>query len=155
MRVSLNIYRLKECRERLGISKMEAAKRMQLSQPAYLRYEAGTRIPSLQTMTVIANVLNTSVEYLTDQSDDPMPVSYTISKTADPELFEIINICKMSNDNMIKRLSTNQSNEVRSQDARKSRYPSEYLPKKPRTIDFKRSHGLLRSYSISSHDTLY
>ena len=106
MSVSLNIFRLKECREKLGISKKEAAKRMQLSQPAYLRYEAGTRIPSIQTITVIANVLNTSVEYLTDQSDDPMPVSYTISKTADPELFEIINICKMSNDNMIKRLST-------------------------------------------------
>ena len=106
MNVSLNISRLKKCREKLGISKLEAAKRMQLSQPAYLRYEAGTRIPSIQTITVIANVLNTSVEYLTDQSDDPMPVSYTISKTADPELFEIINICKMSNDNMIKRLST-------------------------------------------------
>ena len=94
MSVSLNIFRLKECREKLGISKLEAAKRMQLSQPAYLRYEAGTRIPSIQTITVIANVLNTSVEYLTDQSDDPMPVSYTISKTANPELFEIINICK-------------------------------------------------------------
>ena len=105
MNVSLNISRLKECREKLGISKLEAAKRMQLSQPAYLRYEAGTRIPSIHTITVIANVLNTSVEYLTDQSDDPMPVSYTISKTDDPVLYEIITICKRSNDNMIKRLS--------------------------------------------------
>ena len=105
MSVSLNIFRLKECREKLGISKKEAAKRMQLSQPAYLRYEAGTRTPSLQTIMVIASVLNTSVEYLTDQLDDSQPVSYIISKAADPELYEIINICKTSNDNIIKRIS--------------------------------------------------
>ena len=106
MNTSINIIRLKECREKLGISKMEAAKRMQLSQPAYLRYEAGTRVPSLQTISVIANVLNTSVEYLTDRSDDPLPVSYTISKANEPELFEIINLCKNTDTNMIKRLST-------------------------------------------------
>ena len=105
MNTSINIIRLKECREKLGISKLEAAKRMQLSQPAYLRYEAGTRIPSLQTISVIANVLNTSVEYLTDRSDDPLPVSYTISKADEPELFEIINLCKNTDNNMIKRLS--------------------------------------------------
>ncbi|MBR4341422.1 MAG: helix-turn-helix transcriptional regulator [Lachnospiraceae bacterium] len=105
MSISLNIVRLKECREKLGISKMEAAKRMDLSQPAYLRYEAGTRVPSLQTLSVIANVLNTSVEYLTSRSDDPLPVSYTISKLNEPELFEIINLCKNADNNMIKRLS--------------------------------------------------
>ena len=58
-------------------------------------------------------------------------VSYTISKTADPELFEIINICKISNDNMSKRLSTYTAklSEQESNKVRKSRYPSEYLPK--------------------------
>lgn len=105
MSTSLNTNRLKECREKLKISKMEAAKRMQLSQPAYLRYEAGTRTPSLQTLTVIANVLNTSVEYLTNLSDNPQPISYTISKSTDPDLFEIINICKNLDDGLVKRLS--------------------------------------------------
>ncbi len=104
MSVSLNIIRLKECRERMGITKMEAAKRMQLSQPAYLRYEAGTRIPSLQTLSVIANVLDTSVEYLTNQSDDSLPISYTISKATNPELFEIVNIFKKSDSDTVKRL---------------------------------------------------
>ncbi|WP_026658015.1 helix-turn-helix domain-containing protein [Butyrivibrio sp. AC2005] len=106
MNISLNKARLKECREAAGISKMEAAKRMHLSQPAYLRYESGERTPSLQTLTVIANVLNTSVEYLIDQSDDPAPISFTISKADDPELFEIIRICKVSDNNMINRLIT-------------------------------------------------
>ena len=104
MNISLNISRLKECREKLGISKMEAAKRMQLSQPAYLRYESGARTPSLQTLTVIANVLNTSVEYLTGQSDDPFPVAYTITKSDDPELFEIVSLCKKTDTNMTDRL---------------------------------------------------
>ncbi len=104
MSVSLNINRLKECREKIGISKMEAAKRMKLSQPAYLRYESGTRTPSLQTLSVIANVLNTSVEYLTEQSDNPEPVIFTISKADNPELFELISICKDSNDTMLKRM---------------------------------------------------
>ena len=52
----LNIKRLIECREKNGITKMEAAKRMQLSQPAYLRYESGERTPSIQAINVIANV---------------------------------------------------------------------------------------------------
>lgn len=43
----LNKERLTECRLRLGITKQEAAKRIQISQPAYLRYEAGTRNPSM------------------------------------------------------------------------------------------------------------
>ena len=104
MNISLNTHRLKECREKLGISKMEAAKRMQLSQPAYLRYESGLRIPSLQTLAIIANVLNTSVEYLTDQSDDPTPTSYTISKSNDSDLFEIVRFCKNSDNAMAKRM---------------------------------------------------
>jgi len=104
MSISLNTMRLKECRAKMGISKMEAAKRMQLSQPAYLRYEAGTRTPSFQTLAVIASVLNTSVEYLTDQSDDSIPVAYTISKAEDPMLFEIIQLCKNADNDMISRI---------------------------------------------------
>ena len=83
---------------------MEAAKRMQLSQPAYLRYEAGTRTPSLQTLTVIANVLNTSIEYLTGQSDNPLPIIYTISKKDDPRLFEVVRLCKTADKNMLDRM---------------------------------------------------
>lgn len=104
MDINLDIVRLKECREKLGISKMEAAKRMKLSQPAYLRYESGARTPSLQTLSVIANVLDTSVEYLTRQSDDSQPISYTVSKKDDPVLFEMIIICKNSKDDITRRL---------------------------------------------------
>ena len=36
--ITLNRERLIECRKKLGITKQQAAIRMQLSQPAYIRY---------------------------------------------------------------------------------------------------------------------
>ena len=53
MEITLNKERLIECRSKLGITKMEAAKRMNLSQPAYVRYENGNRTPSIQTLNII------------------------------------------------------------------------------------------------------
>ena len=41
----------------MGITKQEAAKRMNMSQPAYLRYESGTRTPSIHVINSMANVL--------------------------------------------------------------------------------------------------
>ena len=52
----LDKERLKECRLKLGITKQEAAKRIQISQPAYLRYEAGSRNPSIQIISKMAEV---------------------------------------------------------------------------------------------------
>ena len=40
--ITLNCERLIQCRKKMGITKQEAAKRMNMSQPAYLRYESGT-----------------------------------------------------------------------------------------------------------------
>ena len=39
-------------REKLGISKAEAARRVGLSKMGYGRYESGERIPSVQTIEV-------------------------------------------------------------------------------------------------------
>ena len=69
----LDRKRLINCREKLGITKQEAARRMQMSQPAYLRYESGERTPSIHVIQVMADVLNTSVSYLTGQTDNPNP----------------------------------------------------------------------------------
>jgi len=93
----LDKQRLILCREQLNITKQEAAKRMQMSQPAYLRYESGDRIPSIHIMQTMANVLGTSVEYLTMETDNALPISYLIEITSDPELFFMIDIYKKSN----------------------------------------------------------
>ena len=65
----LDKERLKECRLKLGITKQEAAKRVQISQPAYLRYEAGSRNPSIQTIAKMAEVFSTSTDYLIGKSE--------------------------------------------------------------------------------------
>ena len=89
-RIELNKARLTECRERLGLSKREAAKRMNMSQPAYLRYESGERTPSIHVVQTMADVLSTSVDYLLGNSDDDSPDSFIIRYSDDPILFEII-----------------------------------------------------------------
>ncbi len=89
-RIHLNIDRLIKCRESLGISKAEAARRIGISQPAYLRYEAGTRTPSIQVIKEMAAVFKTSPEYLTGESNSAKPTSVTIDGTSYPELRDFI-----------------------------------------------------------------
>lgn len=101
---SLNRERLIYCREKLGITKQEAAKRMKMSQPSYLRYESGERNPSIHVIQVMAEVLSTSVAYLTGKTDDPNPDSYLIKLDADPELFHLIEKYKNADTEMKNRL---------------------------------------------------
>lgn len=82
--------RLTECRERLGISKNEAAKRIGVSQPAYLRYESGERTPSIQVIKEIAKVFHTSPDYLTGKTDSPKADAYVINSEEDHELFSLV-----------------------------------------------------------------
>lgn len=63
---------------------------MQMSQPAYLRYESGERTPSIHVIYFMANVLGTSAEYLTGQTDNPAPMGYWINASAEPELFSLL-----------------------------------------------------------------
>ena len=93
----LDKQRLILCREKLNITKQEAAIKMKMSQPAYLRYESGDRIPSVHIIQTMANVLGTSVEYLTGKTDNSISISYLVQVTTEPELFYMIDIYKKSN----------------------------------------------------------
>ena len=101
----LNRQRLIECRQKLGITKQEAAKRVKLSQPAYLRYESGERMPSIHVIQEMANVFGTSADYLTGKTDIATPTSYTIHAETNPELFQFIEMYQNSDnskrDNLI------------------------------------------------------
>ena len=105
MENKLIIERLTECRKKLGITKQEAAKRMLMSQPAYLRYESGERAPSIHVIYFMANVLGTSTEYLTGKTDNPTPTTYWINETTEPELFTLIETYHNSDKNMQERLA--------------------------------------------------
>lgn len=101
---TLDRQRLISCREKLGITKQEAAKRMEMSQPAYLRYESGERTPSIHVIHVMADVLGTSASYLTGKTNDPNPDSYLIKSDIDPELFHLIETYKNSDADARNRL---------------------------------------------------
>ena len=103
---TLNRERLIECRKKLGITKQQAAIRMQLSQPAYLRYESGERTPSIHVISYMAHVLGTSADYLTGKTDDPNPSSYLINADNEPELFSLIEIYRTSDSNTKERISS-------------------------------------------------
>lgn len=96
MNDTLICERLIECRKKLGITKQEAAKRMQMSQPAYLRYESGERTPSIHTIYFMANILETSADYLTGKTDNPNSTSYWIDASTEPELFAFIETYRYS-----------------------------------------------------------
>lgn len=101
---TLNCQRLINCRKQLGITKQEAAKRMQMSQPAYLRYESGERRPSIHVIQFMAHILGTSVNYLVGQTDNPNPDSYLIKNDSEPELFNLITAYTNSDTNTKDRL---------------------------------------------------
>ena len=101
---TLNCQRLINCRKQLGITKQEAAKRMQMSQPAYLRYESGERKPSIHVIQFMAHILGTSVNYLIGKTDNPNPDSYLVKIENEPELFDLITTYVNSDTNTQNRL---------------------------------------------------
>ncbi|MBR4430253.1 MAG: helix-turn-helix transcriptional regulator [Clostridiales bacterium] len=105
MQVEILVERLVARRHDLGITQSEAAELIGVSQPAYQRYEAGSRSPSIQIAREIANAFNTSVDYLTGKSDQESAESITINTSNSPELFYIINRCKDLNKEQLERLS--------------------------------------------------
>ena len=82
--------RLKSAREQLNLSKAEAARRIGLTAASYVRYESGDRNPSPQVVASIAEKLNTSVAYLSGNTDDISSDIISIDKNKDPILFELI-----------------------------------------------------------------
>lgn len=82
--------RITAARENLGITKAEASRRLNLSKIGYCRYEYGDRTPSMQTLEVIAQCFNTSVDYLTGKTDDISPDRIVIDKNVNPEIFSLV-----------------------------------------------------------------
>lgn len=101
----LDKERLKECRLKLGITKQEAAKRIQISQPAYLRYESGERNPSIQIISKMADVFSTSTDYLIGKSADSAPDRIVVERNESPALFILIETCKNLSTTQLTRLT--------------------------------------------------
>ena len=96
--------RIKIARENIGITKAEAARRLNLSKIGYCRYEYGERTLSIQTLEVIARCFNTSIDYLTGKSDDITPDQVIISKKDNSIIFELVTSLQNENDESLRRL---------------------------------------------------
>lgn len=96
--------RIKMAREKIGITKAEASRRLNLSKIGYCRYEYGERTPSIQTLEVIARCFHTSVSFLTGETDNMNPDYFIISQKNSPALFELVSSLQYSSDDSIKRL---------------------------------------------------
>lgn len=63
--------RLKQVREKTGLSQRKAAEEIGIAPQSYWQYETGKYEPDLETLIKIANFFNTSVDYLIGASDIP------------------------------------------------------------------------------------
>lgn len=104
MQIIIKTERLIECRNRLQLTQTEAAELIGVSQPAYQRYEAGTRTPSIQVVKEIAKAFNVSVDYLTGNSKSKSPDYITIDKNDSPLLFSVVDRCKEYDERHLRNL---------------------------------------------------
>jgi transcriptional regulator with XRE-family HTH domain len=98
--------RLIELRKELGITRAEAARRLNMSAMGYGRYERGERTPSYQTVSYIANAFSTTTGYLYGISDEKTPGTITINSSDDPELFSFVKTIQQADAEMLQRLIT-------------------------------------------------
>ena len=62
--------RLKDLRKQAGLTQVDVAERLGISQPAYASWERGVKKPTQENLVKIAQVLNVSVDYLVGNSED-------------------------------------------------------------------------------------
>ena len=62
--------RLKDLRRQAGLTQVEVAGKLGISQPAYALWERGVKKPTQENLVKIAQILNVSVDYLVGNSED-------------------------------------------------------------------------------------
>ena len=62
--------RLKDLRKQAGLTQVNVAERLGVSQPAYASWERGIKKPTQENLVKIAQVLNVSVDYLVGNSEE-------------------------------------------------------------------------------------
>ena len=65
--------RIRELRKELGLSQEKMAKRLGMSQTGYSKYETGENDIPTHVLTALAEIFQTSVDYLLDLTDISRP----------------------------------------------------------------------------------
>ena len=62
--------RLKTLRKEAGLTQVDVAEKLGISQPAYASWERGIKKPTQENLVKISKILNVSVDYLVGNSDN-------------------------------------------------------------------------------------
>ena len=62
--------RLKDLRKQAGLTQVEVAEKLGISQPAYASWKRGAKKPTQENLVKIAQILNVSVDYLVGNSEE-------------------------------------------------------------------------------------
>ncbi|MCY7036806.1 helix-turn-helix domain-containing protein [Streptococcus salivarius] len=62
--------RLKDLRKQVGLTQVDVAEKLGISQPAYASWERGVKKPTQENLVKIAQILNVSVDYLVGNSEE-------------------------------------------------------------------------------------
>ena len=62
--------RLKDLRRQAGLTQVEVAEKLGISQPAYASWERGVKKPTQDNLVKIAQILNVSIDYLVGNSEE-------------------------------------------------------------------------------------
>ena len=62
--------RLKSLRKQAGLTQVDVAEELGISQPAYASWERGVKKPTQENLVKIAQILNVSVDYLVGNSEE-------------------------------------------------------------------------------------
>lgn len=76
----MKIERLKEIREDKGYTQQDIAKVLNTTQQQYSKYELGIQIIPLEKINLLANLYQTSIDYLIGRTDVRKPYPKSILK---------------------------------------------------------------------------
>ncbi|NBI28311.1 helix-turn-helix domain-containing protein [Chengkuizengella marina] len=66
--------RIKERRVKKGFTQEELAQRLDMKRPNFANYEANRTIPPSDVLSKLADILNTSTDYLLGKTNNPLPI---------------------------------------------------------------------------------
>lgn len=76
----MRLKRLRELREKQNIKQEEMAQILNVKQTTYSKYELGKINVPLETLIKLADLYQTSVDYLIERTDEKKPYSYHSEK---------------------------------------------------------------------------
>lgn len=80
---------LQSAREEKGWTQVKLAMEAEISQQSITYYETGTRVPSLEVANKLANLLNTTIDYLIG-NDNIITKKYYMLNKKDKEAVDIV-----------------------------------------------------------------